>query len=478
MMKKFYITTTLPYVNADPHIGHAVELVQADAYARYFRSKLGREHVFFNTGTDEHGLKMVQGARAKQMAIHEFVEQYTQRFKDFCQLFHVAYDFFYQTSHAYHLKPAQAFWLRCLEHGDIYKGRYEGYYCVGCEYYKTEKDLVDGKCPDHNTEPIWLSEENYFFRLSNYGETLLAFFEQNADFVKPRGKLEEAKNFVKSGLTDISISRRKEALPWGIPVPHDPEQIIYVWFDALTNYTAVVGLSTNEQQFQEWWPGVQICGPDNLRYQSIIWQAMLASAKLPLSKHVLVHGTILGPDGRKMSKTIGNVVSPFEQISKYNPEIVRYYLLAGLPTYADAAYKESDLVMLHNTNLANTYGNLVNRVIVLANKKGVRLDRTETVQAAFQETVDKQKAEIAHAYESYNLFEAAQRINVLLTYGNKYIDEEKPWNLEYPEVVLNNLHYLLVVASELYEPIIPVSSQRALEALRVQQPVILYTKLK
>ncbi len=477
-MKKLYLTTTLPYVNADPHIGHAVELVQADAYARYYRSKLGSEHVFFNTGTDEHGLKMVQGARARQMEVHKFVEQYAQRFKDFCQLFHVAYDFFYQTSHTYHSQPAQAFWLRCLEHGDIYKGRYEGYYCVGCEYYKTEKDLVDGKCPDHNTEPIWLSEENYFFRLSNYAETLLAFFEQNPDFVKPGAKLEEAKHFVKSGLTDISISRRKEALPWGISVPHDPEQMMYVWFDALTNYTAVVGLDTDEQRFEEWWPGVQICGPDNLRYQAIIWQAMLASAKLPFSRQVLVHGTILGPDGRKMSKTIGNVVSPFEQVDKYNPEIVRYYLLAGLPTYADAAYKEGDLVLLHNTNLANTYGNLVNRVIMLANKKGVQLDRTETVQAAFQGTVDRQKAEIVHAYESYNLFEAAQRINGLLTYGNKYIDEEKPWKQEYPKAVLNNLCYLLMVASELYEPILPVSSQRALEALRAQQPVILYTKLK
>src|SRR5262249_28953642 len=170
---------------------------------------------------------------------------------------------------------------------------------------------------------------------------------------------------------------------------------------------------------------------------------MLASAKLPFSKQVLVHGTILGPDGRKMSKTIGNVVSPFEQVNKYNPEIVRYYLLAGLPTYADAAYKESDVVLLHNTNLANTYGNLLNRVIVLANKKGIQLDRTKPIQAAFQETVDKQKAEIAHAYESYNIFEATQRINVLLIYGNKYIDEEKPWKLPYPEVVLNNLHYLL-----------------------------------
>jgi methionyl-tRNA synthetase len=420
---------------------------------------------------------MLQGARALQQKTHEFVEQYAQRFKDFCQQFHVEYDFFYQTSHAYHVKPAQAFWLRCLENGDIYKGRYEGYYCVGCEYYKTDKDLVDGKCPDHNTKPIWLSEENYFFRLSNYGETLLAFFEQKPDFIKPRRKVEEAKNFIKSGLTDISISRRKEALTWGIPVPNDPEQIIYVWFEVLTNYAAVVGFSADEQRFQEWWPGVQICGPDNLRFQSIIWQAMLASAKLSFSKHMLVHGTILGPDGRKMSKTIGNVVSPFDQVSKYNPEIVRYYLLAGLPTYADAAYKETDLILLHNTNLANNYGNLVNRIIVLANKKGVSLDRTNAVQAAFRETVDKQKTAIEHAYESYNIFEAAQRVNALLTYGNKYIDEEKPWKFEYPEVVLNNLHYLLLIASDLYEPIIPVSSQRALEALRAQQPAILFTKL-
>lgn len=215
MNKTFYLTTTLPYVNASPHIGHALEFVQADVYARFQRKKLGQDNVFFNVGTDENGLKIVKKAKEAGIELQEFIETNAQTFKDFCRLFDISYDFFYQTSHEYHIKPAQAFWEACTKNGDIYKGKYEGYYCIGCEYYKTEKDLVDGKCPEHNTVPIWLSEENYFFKLSKYGDVLLDFFDKNPDFVTPKSKLEEAKNFIKQGLADISISRRREALPGG-----------------------------------------------------------------------------------------------------------------------------------------------------------------------------------------------------------------------------------------------------------------------
>lgn len=481
MNNKTYITTTLPYVNAEPHIGHALEFVQADTTARYFRQKLGKENVFFNVGTDEHGQKIFKKAQEENISLQQFVNKYSDRFKEYCKLFFVEYDNFYRTSTEQHAQIAQKFWQICKENGDIYKKQYSGHYCIGCERFITEKELVDGKCPDHGTEPELKEEENYFFRLSKYREILLKWLEQTPDAVKPKSAYDELKKIVKE-IEDISISRVKEHLPWGIDVPEDDSQVLYVWFDALTNYVASVGFRTDQKRFDEWWPNtIQFFGPDNLRFQGAIWQGMLASAKLPHTKKLLRHGMVLGSDGRKMAKTLGNIVSPFEQAEKYGAEIVRFYLLAGISTFADAAYKEDDLINMYNARLANNYGNLLNRVIHLSNVKEISINEEQLVERDFKKTVDKYKKNIEELYEQFEIYSALEKIDELADLGNKYVTEKEPWNKDIPkelcEVVLNNLSYLLKIVTQLYYPAIPISAQKAKEALANREKIILFNKL-
>jgi len=480
MNDKFYLTTTLPYVNAEPHIGYAIESVQADAIVRYFRNKLGKENVFFNVGTDEHGQKIFNAAKKEGLTTQEFVDKYAQRFKDYCKLFFVEYDNFYRTSTQEHTKAAQKFWKACEENGDIYKKKYKGLYCVGCERYLTEKDLVDGKCPDHGTVPEVKEEENYFFRLSNHKDSLLKWLDENSGFLKPAYKMDELKTIIREA-EDISISRLKENLPWGIEVEGDPDQVFYVWFDALTNYVNAVGYGTDEKKLREWWPGVQICGPDNLRFQGSIWQGMLESAGLKHSKKLLVHGMVLAPDGTKMSKTKGNVISPFEQSDKYGPEIVRFYLLTGIPTYGDSAYKEDELVNSYNARLANNYGNLLNRVIHIANSMKFEINNEEKIDEDFKKKVDTIKSEIDKLYEEYEISLASEKIDELADFGNKYITEKEPWSKNIDEKesekVINNLSYLLKIVSEEYIPIIPVSAQKGLEALKRMEKIILFPRI-
>jgi methionyl-tRNA synthetase len=478
--ERLYITTTLPYVNAEPHIGHALEFVQADAISRYFKQKLGKENVFFNVGTDEHGQKMLEQAQKEGLEVQDFVDKYSQRFKDFCKLFFVEYDHFYRTSDKSHHKAAQEFWKRCDEKGDIYKKKYSGKYCVGCERFITEKELVDGKCPDHDKEPELKEEENYFFRLSNYKEHLLKWLNENPDVLKPSTKLEELKKII-SETEDISISRLKENLPWGIEVPGDPEQVLYVWFDALTNYVNVLGFGSDEKRLHEWWPGIQLFGPDNLRFQGSIWQGMLASVGLQQSSKLLEHGMVLGPDGRKMAKTLGNVISPFEQEEKYGAEIVRFYLLSGIATFSDSAYKEDDLINMYNSRLANNYGNLLNRVIHLANNKEVEINDESKVEDVFKKEVDLYCEEIENFYGEYEIALASSKVDELADWGNKYITEKEPWNKdkekEETEKILNNLSYLLSKVIHYYTPIIPESCGKAKRALEERKTIILFEKI-
>jgi methionyl-tRNA synthetase len=481
-MKKenLYITTTLPYVNAEPHIGHALEFIQADAISRYFRKKLGEDNVFFNLGTDEHGQKILDQAKKEGITVQEFVDKYAQRFKDFCELFFVEYDHFYRTSDSKHHEAAKEFWRRCNENGDIYKKKYSGLYCVGCERFLTERDLVDGKCPDHDKEPEIKEEENYFFKLTKYRDILLKWLEDNPDVLKPKRKIDELKTII-SEAEDISISRLKENLPWGIEVPNDPEQVFYVWFDALTNYVNVLGFGEDEEKLNKWWPGIQLFGPDNLRFQGSIWQGMLASVGLPQSKRLLEHGMVLGPDGRKMSKTLNNVISPFDQEEKFGAEVVRFYLLTGIATFADSAYKEEELINMYNSRLANNFGNLLNRTIHLANSKEVEINNMEAVEKPFRKEVDRFEKEVKEFYDEYELALAGEKIDELADWGNKYITEREPWEKrkkkEEVEMILNNLSYLLRVVSELYEPIIPVSAVKATEALEKREKIILFEKI-
>ena len=478
--KNFYITTTLPYVNAEPHIGHALEFVQADVLARYFRKKLGKENVFFNVGTDEHGLKIWRKAKEEGFEINDFVNKYANRFKDFCKLFFVSYDNFYRTSDPKHIESAKEFWRVCSENGDIYKKRYSGKYCVGCERFVTEKELIDGKCPEHGVAPEERNEENYFFRLSNYKEKLLEWLEKNPEVLKPSQKRDELKRIIQE-IEDISISRLKVNLPWGIEVPDDPEHVFYVWFDALTNYVNAVGFGEDKNKLEKWWPGVQIFGPDNLRFQGVIWQGMLASVGLKHSAKLLEHGMVLGADGRKMSKTLGNVISPFDQEQKFGAEVVRFYLLSGISTFSDSAYKEDDLLNLYNSRLANNFGNLLNRVIHLSNEKEVEINNEGALEENFKYEVDSRVSEIKSFFEDFEIALASEKIDELANFGNKYITEKEPWKKEVTKDqctnILNNLSYLLKKVIELYEPIIPESTQKALIALEKRERIILFKKI-
>ncbi|MFH1188404.1 MAG: class I tRNA ligase family protein, partial [bacterium] len=313
--KPIYITTTLAYVNASPHIGFALEIIQADVIARYYQEK-GYD-VFFNTGTDEHGLKIYRKAQDAGKDIQVYVDEYAAQFNKLKEALNVSYNNFIRTTDEHHIKAAQEFWLRCKKSGDIEKRIYKAKYCVGCELEKTDSELENGKCPLHPNQDIEnIEEENYFFKFSKYGKRLLKLYEENPDFVVPETRMNEIKAFVEGGLEDFSISRLKTKMPWGVSVPDDDDHVMYVWFDALVNYIAAIGWPDDVDKFKHYWSVIQCAGKDNLRQQSAMWQAMLMSAGLPPSKQILIHGFI-NVNGQKMSKSLGNVVNPFDVVDAF-----------------------------------------------------------------------------------------------------------------------------------------------------------------
>ncbi|MEX2052203.1 MAG: class I tRNA ligase family protein, partial [Candidatus Paceibacterota bacterium] len=332
-MKKnnFYITTTLPYVNSDPHVGFAMEIVRADAVAR--AKVLQGYNVFFNTGTDEHGSKLYKAAEMAGMDVKEYVDMYAEKFRSLKPLLNIFPDVhFIRTTDEAHIKAAQEFWKRCDERGHIYKKTYQTKYCVGCELEKTDSELnEDGQCPIHPNNKIeFIDEENYFFKFSTFGRPLLDLYENNPDFVIPDFRFNEIKAFVQNGLEDFSISRLKSKMPWGVPVPGDADHVMYVWFDALVSYISTLGWPNDTETFDKFWvegTPIQYAGKDNLRQQSAMWQAMLMAAGLPNSHQIIINGFITGDGGIKMSKSIGNVVSPVEIVEGYGTDALRYFLL-------------------------------------------------------------------------------------------------------------------------------------------------------
>ncbi len=395
MGKPFYLTTTLPYVNADPHIGFALEMVQADILVRY-RSLL-KDEIFFNTGTDEHGQKIYEAAKKAGRGTQEYVDEYAAKFRSLKEKLGLYPELhFIRTTDEHHVLAAQEIWKRCLAAGDIEKRTYRGLYCVGDEAFMKESDLVDGKCPNHpNMELVELEEENYFFKLSSYQEKLLAYLSQPG-VILPEWRREEAINFVNRGLEDFSISRVKEKMPWGIPVPGDDTQVMYVWFDALTNYISTLGWPEDEATFSKFWGtketpnALQMAGKDQVRFQSIMWQAMLMSAGLPTTKHVIYHGFITS-GGQKMSKSIGNVINPMTIIDEYGIDALRYFLARHIHPFDDSDFTMERFKEAYNADLANGLGNLVARIMKLAevhltgNEKIVQPVFTEGYTAAFDE---------------------------------------------------------------------------------------------
>ncbi|MCB9798092.1 methionine--tRNA ligase [Candidatus Nomurabacteria bacterium] len=462
-MKNFYITTTLPYVNADPHIGFALEIIQADAIARYQRL-LGRE-VIFNTGTDEHGLKIHRKAEEQGMSTQEYCDMYAARFDGLKTLLNLSYTHFIRTTDAHHKAAAQEFWNRCMESGDIYKKNYQVKYCVGCELEKTDSELEDGKCPLHPKNEIELiDEENYFFRFSAYQEKLLKLYDENPRFVLPTHRLEEIRNFVKGGLQDFSISRIKEKMPWGVPVPGDDDHVMYVWFDALVNYISTLGWPEGEANFQENWPGIQVAGKDNLRQQSAMWQAMLMSAGLPNSEQIFIHGFITS-EGQKMSKSLGNVVSPKEIVEEFGIDAVRFYLLGALPAYDDGDFSRERFQEYYTAHLVNGVGNLTSRILTMLEKYA---DGKVPKQAQDIFGIQEFWVNYKSNMEKFAFDEVVKETNTLVGKCDGIISEQKPWEKVKNGEDISDLLYQLAeclahIGGALY-PIIPQSAQRILGA--------------
>lgn len=365
--KTFYITTTLPYVNAEPHMGHALEFVRADIIAR-FRKLMGDE-VFFNTGTDEHGQKVFAAANGGD--VQKYVDEYASKFKELLPKLGISEDIhFIRTTDRRHIEAAQELWRRVDSNGYIYKKNYKTKYCVGCEVEKTDSEIENGRCMIHtNIDLEEREEENYFFKYSEFGQKLLDFYSSNPGFVVPDSRLNEMKEFIKAGLQDFSISRLKEKMSWGVPVPGDENHVMYVWFDALTSYISTLGWPSDTETFEKFWANgtpVQYCGKDNTRFQAAMWQAMLIAAGLPNSHRIVVNGFVTGDGGVKMSKSLGNVVNPLEVVNEYGTEALRFFVARELSTFEDSPFTIERFRESYNSNLANGLGNLVSRIMKMA----------------------------------------------------------------------------------------------------------------
>jgi len=456
-MKPFYITTTLPYVNADPHIGFALEIVQADAIARHQR-KSGAE-VFFNTGTDEHGLKIYQKAAELQKDTQAYVDEYAARFDLLKQSLNLSYNAFIRTTDEHHISAAQEFWKRCDAAGDIYKKNYKVKYCVGCELNKTESELEDGHCPLHpDAELELIEEENYFFRFSKYRDALLKLYKDQPDFVVPEWRLHEIQSFVERGLEDFSISRVKEKMPWGVPVPGDPDQVMYVWFDALVNYISTIGWPEDEQKFETYWPVVQVAGKDNLRQQSAMWQAMLLSAGVPPSRRILIHGFITS-DGKKMSKSIGNVIDPFAMVEQYGTDALRYYLLAEIPPFEDGDFTVAKFEQRYNGDLANGLGNLVARVSNLLERDSIEVSLKQGSSDALTRTFDA-------CMRRYAFNEAIEVLWKVLRKADETMASKKPWSLEGQDekkAILEPIAQDILNVADLLQPLLPETAEKIIQ---------------
>lgn len=373
-MAKFYATTAIPYVNGKPHIGHALEFVQADVVTRYYRLS-GRESLLLS-GSDENGLKIIQAAEEQNLSPQELSDQNTKLFQEFAKKLDVQVDIWRRGSDQKHHWPGVVkLWKKGQEKGDIYKKMYKGLYCVGCEDFYLPKDLVDGKCPEHLKAPEAVAEENYFFRLSKYEKELKDLITSNELRIIPDERKNETLALIKSGLRDFSISRsRKRAKNWGIPVPGDESQVIYTWYDALAIYITGIGYGY-DRRFEKWWPAdVHVIGKGINRFHTIYWPAMLLSAGLPTPKSVFIHGYITS-GGQKMSKTLGNVIDPMEIIRKYGTDAARYYLLREIPAAGDGDFTFEHFEQVYQSDLANGLGNLVQRTSTLIEKHNIVISK-------------------------------------------------------------------------------------------------------
>ena len=451
-MSKVYLTTAIPYVNGAPHIGHAMDYIIADTYARYH--KLCGDEVRFQAGTDEHGNKIFRKAAENNLPIQEYVDGNAAKFRDFIGKLDAEYTDYIRTTDADHMARCQEIWRRIKDH--IYSATYGGWYCVGCESYVTQKEYDEngGVCPDHQKPYEHLEEENYYFRISDFKDEIRARIESDEMLILPEFRKKEILKMLEEA-PDVSVSRPTSQLTWGIPVPDDPNQTMYVWIDALSNYITILGYP--DQSIDEWWPAAaQFVGKDILRFHAIIWPAMLLALGLPLPKVICSHGFIMA-DGQKMAKSIGNVVDPMEVIEKHGTDAFRYYFLRHVDTFADGDFTWDKYESAYSTELANDYGNLVQRLATMIAKNGVSTSALKP--APFDETYRgfMDKFEFSKAFDY--VWEKIQQIN-------KRIDDEKPWMLakagetEKLQQVLTSLAQDLKDANLMLSPFLPGATKK------------------
>ncbi len=440
-MNKFYITTAIDYTNDVIHLGHAYQKVLADVLARYRR--LIGDKTFFLTGTDEHGSKSEQAAKEKGQTPKEFVDEISKKDQEQQDALNISYDRFIRTTDVDHKELVKEFWLKVKKNGDIYKGKYTGLYCVGCEAYKTESEIVDGKCTLHPTKELQkVTEENYFFRWSKYTDFLKEHIEKHPEFIQPKERKNEMLSFLKQGIQDITVSRQKDKVSWGIPVPDDPTQVIYVWFDALINYISGA---------PDFWPAdVHILGKDNARWHVLLWPAMLKSAGYELPKIVYVH-SFFSIDGQKISKSLGNVIRPTDFVKNYTVDGARYYLIKHGPLVEDVDIRLEHVKEVYNADLANNLGNLVARVARLAETSGL----------AFP-SLKRRRLLRLKELEELRFSEALAFIWDKITSANKFIDENKPWEQK-GEALKKTLAHLIAEIREigtLLQPFLPETAEK------------------
>lgn len=462
-MNKFYLTTAIHYVNADPHMGHALEFILADAIARY-RRMIG-EDTYFLTGTDEHGVKNYSTAKKEGMEPQAFVDKYAERFLELTNLLDISNDDFIRTSDKERHAPAcQKLWKLLVDKGDIYEKEYEGLYCEGCEAFMSLRDLAeDGNCPIHHRAPKTVHEKNYFFKLSNYSDQIVELIESDTLRIIPSQRKHEFLNMAKEGLHDVSFSRPKSVLPWGVEVPDDPDQVMYVWCDALTNYISALGYAEDAEKYRKYWPAdLHVIGKDIVRFHAGIWIGMLLSAGIELPKSILVHGFITH-NGEKMSKSLGNVIDPVALVSQFGTDAIRYYLLREIPSGRDGDFNDQLFKDRYNSDLANNLGNLVNRVHTLISRNGItefEFDRfADLYKSKTEETWKKYLSDM----DAYNLHEAIFHVWRLVDFANKMMEEDKPWSLVKTDpgkakAVLCNSLELIRHVTMMISPFIPRAS--------------------
>ena len=466
MKKSFYITTTLPYVNADLHMGHALEFVRADVVARY--KKLQGYEVFFNTGTDEHGMKIYEKALSLGKSPQEFVDESFSKFKESVKIFGMDEEIlhFVRTTDEHHISSAQEFWKRVSDNGYIYKKNYQSKYCVGCEETKSDSELVDGECPIHPGRSLEIiEEENYFFKYSAFGEKLLKFYEEKSNFVVPDFRFNEMKAFVSRGLQDFSISRLKSKMSWGIPVPGDDMHVMYVWFDALTNYISTLGWPEDKENFKKFWVNgnpTQYCGKDNTRFQSAMWQAMLMAAGVSNSHQIVVNGFITGDGGVKMSKSLGNGVDPKEIVVEYGTDALRFFLTKEISNFEDSPFTVERFKDAYNAGLANGLGNLTSRILTLSEKY------LEKCPDNLEEVVFK---DYFSFFEDFEIQKATEHIWNEIGSLDRFIQETAPFKVvkvdeKKGKMLISDMVVRLYKIAQMLNPIMPETSATILVLIK------------